>query len=223
MNAEKTVIINEDMLSSLRERVKEYQTEKRYLHTLAVEREALRLGEIYFPNDPQTVLKLRAAALLHDITKVLSLEKQLQYCQKFGIMVRNSEMLSPKLFHARTAVEFAKRDFPEFADETVLSGVRWHTTGRRGMSTFECIVYLADYIEDTRTFDDCVRLRSYFYDEMKKDGADKDDVLVSAMVMSFDLTVKNLIEEGSLIDSDTVDARNYFIEILRERQEGKNG
>ncbi len=212
--------LTEEKLSFLREKVKEYQTEKRYLHTLAVEREAAALGEIYLPDK---IPHLRCSALLHDITKVLSLEKQLQYCQKFDIMVRNGDELSPKIFHAKTAAEVAKRDFPDFVNEEILSGVRWHTTGRRNMTVFECIVYLADYIEDTRTFEDCVKLRNYFYSRIRNDGADKEEVLFSTMITSFDMTIKNLMEEGALIDSDTVEARNYFIENLRKRSERKNG
>ena len=31
------------------------------------------------------------------------------------------------------------------------------------------------------------------------------------MVLSFDLTIKNLIDEGKRIDKDTIDSRNYFL------------
>ena len=58
--------ITEKMLAELRERVKPYLTDKRYLHTLAVEEEAAALGSVYLPSD---INRLRAAALLHDITK----------------------------------------------------------------------------------------------------------------------------------------------------------
>ena len=70
---------------------------KRYLHTLAVEEEAARLGELFLPD---RINALRAAALLHDITKRDDLEKQLQYCSEFGIIYDVLERSSPKLFHA---------------------------------------------------------------------------------------------------------------------------
>lgn len=215
MNTEIQILLDENNLNMIRESVKKYLTDKRYIHTLAVEKEVTELGKIYFPGDSCTVLKLRCAALLHDITKNLSLEKQLQYCQKFDIMVRNGEELSPKIFHAKTGAELAREEFPFFVDEEIISGIRWHTTGRRNMTVFQCLVYLADYIEETRTFADCVTLRDYFYSEISKENADKDHVLVSTMIMSFNMTMRNLIEESALIDSDTVEARNYFIEILK--------
>ncbi len=219
MNVQNKLMLNEEKLDILRKRVEEYLTEKRYRHTLAVEREAEALGKVYLPDK---LLELRCSALLHDITKMLSLEKQLQYCQMFGIMVRNGDELSPKIFHAKTAAELAKRDFSEFVDDEIISGIRWHTTGRRDMSLFESIVYLADYIEDTRTFDDCVKLRRYFYDRIS-DGSDREEVLLLTLIRSFDMTIGNLMEEGALIDSDTIDARNYFIENLKKRSERKNG
>ncbi|MBR0302987.1 MAG: HD domain-containing protein [Clostridia bacterium] len=208
------IVITDEMLSDLRVRVKPYMREKRYLHTLAVERECAALAAIYLP---EREAELRAAALLHDITKMLSLEKQLKYCEIFYIIYGKDDLASPKLFHAKTAPAVIKRDFPEFASEEILSGVRWHTTGRRGMSLFETIVYLADYIEDTRTFDDCVELRRFFYDALAKGDEPKDKVLCRTMIRSFDLTISNLISEESPVDLDTVDARNCFIGCYREK------
>ena len=89
-------------------------------------------------------MALRAAALLHDITKKCDFEKQLQYCAEFDIIIGNYDKLSPKTFHSKTAAAIIPRDFPEFDDEEIISGVRWHTTGHDGMTDFEAIVYLAD-------------------------------------------------------------------------------
>lgn len=202
--------ITEEMLASLRERVREYLTDKRYAHTLSVEVEAGNLAKIFLPEEEA---RLRAAALLHDITKRLNLEKQLQLCQNFGIIISNGDIKAPKLFHARTAAAVAQRDFPEFADSRVLSGIRWHTTGRAGMSLFESIVYLADYIEAARTFEDCVALRKYFYEKIStaESFQDKMEVLRQTMVLSFDMTIRLLIEEKALIDRDTIEARNWFL------------
>lgn len=208
-NNNKKVITEEDILL-LREKIRPYLKEKRYLHTLSVERESASLSEIFFPHDKQTEMRLRVSALLHDITKALSLEKQLQYCEEFGIIVRKDDFLSPKVFHAKTASALAARDFADFTDEEILSGIRWHTTGRYGMSLFESIIYLADYIEPERTFDDCVRLREYFYSSLNG-TAFSEDVLVDTMILSFDMTISALMKEGALIDSDTIEARNYFV------------
>lgn len=198
----------EEMLTELREKIRPYLKSKRYEHTLSVEREAAHLGEIYLPSD---VNRLRAAALLHDITKKLDLCEHLQICREFGIIIGKFPEREMKLFHSKTAPAIIKRDFEGFYDDEILSGVRWHTTGRESMTVFECLVYLADYIEDTRTFDDCVKLRNYFYTMLEREDISKEEVLRCTMVLSFDMTIKNLICEDSLIDMDTVSARNYFV------------
>ena len=198
---------DEEELEKLAEDVRPYLTESRYAHTLAVEKEAAKLGALYLPD---RVNKLRAAALLHDITKKEDVGKQLQLCREFGIMTQEGDLLSPSVFHAMTAAGVVKRDFPAFADREILAGVRWHTTGRAGMSLFECIVYLADYIEETRSFDDCIRLRKDFLFRLES-GADPMDALTDTMIESFDLTVEGLLRENRPIAADTVAARNDFI------------
>lgn len=215
-NGKERLYVTDEMLSELREKIKPYLTEKRYAHTLAVEREAASLADIYLPEKKG---ELRCAALLHDITKILSFENQLQYCEKFDIIVRSSDKMSPKIFHAKTGAAVAAGDFPDFVNDEIISGIRWHTTGHAGMTVFESLVYLADYIEDTRTFDDCVELRKFFYDGLAAGRVSKEELLVTTMIKSFDMTIRMLIEEGSLIDSDTVEARNCFVKESLEKKE----
>ena len=77
------------------------------------------------------------------------------------------------------------------------------------MSFSEKIVYLADYIEPTRTFEDCVKLRDYFYSNITI--RDKYDVLRQTLIKSFDMTIIDLIKQGELIHPDTVSARNSLL------------
>jgi nicotinate-nucleotide adenylyltransferase len=199
--------LTEKDISDLEERVRAYLTPKRYLHTLSVADEVTSLGAYFMP---EKVQKLRAAALLHDITKKDDEKKQLQYFEEFGIILRGSEKYSTKTFHAKTAAEVARRDFSEYVDDEIISAIRLHTTGKYGMTVFDAIVYLADYIEKTREFSDCIRLRKYFYERIDS-AADKYGVLVDTMIYSFDLTIDNLLKESSIIDEDTVGARNYYL------------
>jgi hypothetical protein len=37
------------------------------------------------------------------------------------------------------------------------------------------------------------------------------DVLRKTMILSFDMTIKGLLDEGKTVDYDTIKARNYFI------------
>ena len=208
-------MITEKMLDLLRIKVKSCVNERTYSHILGVEREAASLADIYLPESERN--KARAAALLHDITKNETVEKQLQYCREFGIIL-GVDPLSPKLYHSKTAAVLIERDFPEFADPEIVSAVRWHTTGRDNMTVFEAIIYLADYIEDTRTYDDCIKLRRYFYDGISQLSSAEDIFfhLYKTMVKSFNYTMTVLMEENALIDEDTLRCRNYYLRKIKD-------
>lgn len=202
--------ITDSTLDALRSSLAGTMSEKRYAHTCAVERMAQRLGALYCP---ECIPELRAAALLHDITKEESLQNQLQLCEQFGIMVSAQDVLAPKTFHAKTAAARIRSDYPAFATSTVVDAVRWHTTGRADMTLPEQLIYLADYIDDTRKFEDCVTLRHMFWDA---DPAAMDEQarlthLRRVLLCSFDMTIRSLIEDGAPISEDTFHARNYLL------------
>ena len=209
------IVLTDGDIETLSVLVKPYLTEKRYAHTLSVKNEAIKLGEIYLPENKN---RLAASALLHDITKKADIKKQLQYCVEFGIIIGNNDVLSPSVFHAMTGAALASRDFSDYTDSEIISGIRWHTTGREGMSVFEALIFLADYIEETRDFDDCIMVRNYFYDKLSS-GVDRYSVLTDTMIFAFDLTIKGLIKDGNIIDNNTIGARNYYI---AERHKAEN-
>ncbi|MBR5538779.1 MAG: bis(5'-nucleosyl)-tetraphosphatase (symmetrical) YqeK [Clostridia bacterium] len=202
-------------LYALRETIVGRLGEYRAKHVLSTENEAAELAKIYIPHKEHDV---RISALLHDITKEHSTELQLQLLSDFGIMTDNVMLNSPKVFHAITAPLIIKRDFPEYATDEILSSVRKHTTGSSDMSVFDCIIYLADYIEPGRTFSDCKELREYFWSGIKNCKGERDKLmhLYKTMVLSFDLTINNLVSEHCVIASDTFSARNAFLMKISE-------
>ena len=198
--------------------VKPYQKEARYLHTLGVSEEALELGKIFLPDNIQ---KLYLTGLLHDITKDFDKNSHFEMCKEFGITV--DENIAPKLLHSKTGAAFARKILgKDCVDDEVYNGILYHTTGRAKMTLFEIIIYLADYIEKGRTFEDCVLLRQYFYRNIEKAYTynEKLEVLRKTMVLSFDMTIKGLISEGKQIDKDTINARNHFL-IYKLQEEEK--
>ena len=202
--------ITETMLDGLRERVKGLMSEKRYVHTCAVERMVVRLGELYCP---ELIPELRAAALLHDITKEETLENQLQLCEKFDIILEPTATLAPKTLHARTAAAIIPEKFPKFATETVIRAVRWHTTGCDDMQIADKLVYLADYIDDSRKFIDCVRLREIFWgaDPAAMDEGKRLAHLRDVLILSFDMTIRGLLEDGVPISLYSIMARDQLL------------
>ena len=202
--------INQQALQELRERVTADMSPKRARHTLAVEEMAARLAALYCPEKEQI---LRVAALLHDVTKEWPTEQHVAFLEANGIEVTALDLAAPKTLHARTAAVLIPAAYSAYADAEVVSAVRWHTTGREGMSATEKIVYLADYIDDSRTFPDCVKLRSAFWDADPESmsHAEREAHLTSVLVQSFDMTISGLLEDGAPVSPDTFCARNSLI------------
>ena len=200
-------IITEQALDELRADVRSQMGEKRYNHTLGVEREIDKLAQLYCPEKREM---LRAAALLHDITKEYTAQMQIEVMEKHGIAVSEASLRSPKLFHSLTASLIIPERYPEFASDELVRAVSVHTTGCGSMTLSDKLLYLADYIEDTRTFEDCVALRRFFWN-----GIDNgEDILLHldrTMVMSLDMTIRDLLERGKVIADDTLAARNSLI------------
>ena len=202
--------ITDSMLEELRERVRGEMSEKRFYHTLAVEHMTARLCSLFCPEHTQ---KMRAAALLHDLTKEIKSTGQIALCKELGIAVSDFDIASPKTFHAKTAAALIARDFADYSDPMIVNAVRWHTTGHANMTLTEQILYLADYIDDSRTFDSCVALRRLFWDAApeRMDAEARLAHLHRVLIRSFDVTIADLVEEGRPIAPDTVDARNALL------------
>ena len=201
---------NQELSNELYLKVSSQMSEYRFKHTAEVEKMAVRLGELYAP---EKLHALRAAALLHDITKELPYDGQIAICEEKGIALSAAELNSPKTLHAITAAAVIGDRYPKFATEEIISAVRWHTTGKADMSICEKLIFLADYIDMSRTFEDCILVREYFFrarpEEMNRE--ERAEHLRKTLILCFDLTLKSLIEEGAPISPNTVDARNYLV------------
>lgn len=188
--------------NALRTRMDAY----RLAHTLAVKDECLRLAGLFGLSDEETN-HLAAAALLHDCTKGLKYPEQLALAQRMGIELSPDDLASPKVLHSITGAAVAKADFG--ASDEIAAMIACHTTGKGAMTLSEKLLYLADYIEPTRTFDDCVKLRRFFYETKEVDLLSH---LNQTLILSFDLTVENLLAEHSHIHIETIKSRNFLLQ-----------
>ncbi|MDO4862210.1 MAG: nicotinate (nicotinamide) nucleotide adenylyltransferase [Eubacteriales bacterium] len=179
----------------LREKTLEHLDEHRVAHVAGCESEAVRLA-MRWGEDPELAAE---AGILHDITKSLSFDEQLQLCEKYGIINNNSELEAPKLLHAKTGAALARDLFG--VSDTVYAAIRWHTTGKPDMSLFEKILYLADYIEPTRDFEGIDEFRELAFTDL--DGA---------MVLGLGMTIDEIRRSGHEPYIDTLDAYAWYKE-----------
>lgn len=93
-----------------------------------------------------------AACALHDISKEAGNEILLNYNKADNLN------LPLPVIHAFYGAEFAKKEFG-IENGNILNAIRYHTTGRAGMSDLEKLVFVADLLEDNRVYKDIDYLR----------------------------------------------------------------
>ena len=204
-----------NLLDNLRNSIRGLMSSRRFEHTLGVEKMACRLGELFCPDKLDI---LSAAALLHDITKELTIAEQEQIYKAHCEEMSAEERLSVAIIHSKSASLVIPEKFPRFACDEIISAVRWHTTGRENMSLVEKLIYLADYIDETRDYADCIALRNMFFDAepQKMSYSERIEHLNRVLIHSFDITLRDLVEKKRLVNADTVKARNSLILNLKK-------
>lgn len=175
---------NEQYAEILRGRL----TPKRYRHSLAVAEQAVHLAKLYGA-DPD---KAYTAGLLHDILKDTDGDSQLQIFKRFDILLDAVEKNAPKLWHAHAGAVFLEHILG-IHDADILAAVRYHTTGRAGMSRLEEVLYLADFTSADRDYPDVDVLREIT--ERDKNAA---------MLYALEYTVDDLRENGREVHPDTL-------------------
>ena len=181
-------------MKQIYEYVKNQLSPKRYAHTCGC-MEAARMLAVRYGVDQE---QAEFCAVLHDVTKEYSVEKQLKICVQWDIMLDDITEREPALLHAVTGAYTAKHLFG--ASEEGFNAIRYHTTGRENMTLLDKIICLADYIEPNRDFPGVDVLR-------KKSLAS----LEEALVFAFANTICFTVEKGHLLHPDTVLARNALI------------
>ncbi|NGP43487.1 HD domain-containing protein [Bacillaceae bacterium SIJ1] len=183
-------------------------TEARKNHTLGVVEAAVELAKRYGADEDKAAL----AAMLHDVAKCLPPEEQKEYLQAKGI---GHDLLQ---FHHNTwhAVVGAHMVFVELGidDEDIIHAIRYHTTGRAGMSLLEKIIFIADYIEPNRRFEGVDGVRDL-----------AEQSLDAAIIQALSNTIGYLVNanqtvapDSFLAYNDTILQRKWRVEVTSKRQ-----
>lgn len=196
-----------ETIEALREEVRGHMSEKRYLHTLGVEKEMRCLAAAL---DPSLLEDAVIAALLHDVTKCFTKEEQLSYCRENGIEIDDDERLAPALLHAKTGAHYAKNAFPHLVTDAVADAILRHTTAHPPLSLLAAMLFVADFTEEGRDYPDCIALRDRLHtSELHGENAlaHFQTVLLAAM----DISLLELLREGRPIALRSVEARNAVL------------
>ena len=143
------------------------------------------------------VTAARIAALLHDCTKKLDLPQQLSLCRHYGLPLDEMERTYLKLLHSKTGAAVARDKFG--VTDEIYNAIYYHTTGKADMTLLEKIIYLADYIEPSRSFPGVEELRAAVHEDL-------DRGLCQALADS----IRELQGYGSPVHPNTREALSYI-------------
>ena len=173
--------------------------EKRYRHTTGVIYTAVRLAERYGAD----VDKAETAALFHDACKNLDIEEMNMLVEQYQI--GDYYIDKPQLAHSKLAAAILKDKFG-VEDEDILNAVRYHTTGRAGMSLLEKIIFVADATEPNRTYEEAEELNKLAFSDLDQ-----------ACYEVLKWTVKLVEESGRYMDPDTTEALAWISGFLKDQ------
>ncbi|PKM83513.1 MAG: phosphohydrolase [Firmicutes bacterium HGW-Firmicutes-13] len=182
-------------LEKIHEILRQVLTKERYLHSLGVEKASVELALIH----GEDKVKAKKAGLLHDYGKQFSAQELLNKAEELGLPVSRVEENNPELLHAPIGALLVERDLG-IKDEEILEAISCHTTGEAYMSRLSRIVFLADYIEENRTFPGIEEIR-----DLSRTDLDM------SVLRAIDRTILYVIERGFLLHPKSVHFRNTLI------------
>lgn len=146
-----------------REFIKNNLSEKCYIHCLNVAKKAKELAKFY----SQDKEKAEIAGLLHDVVKEKSFEEHKKILEEAFLSFEEFKDFSYKVLHGPAGKEFVKKNF-NISDEEILNGIKYHTTGRKDMTLFEKIIFVADYISEERDWNGVGYVRNLAKEDINK-------------------------------------------------------
>ena len=190
-------MIKSEYLSLIQERM----GQRRYIHSINVAESAVELARHYGADAE----KAEIAGILHDCCKEIPREEMLQIMTQGGIILDAVEQGASKLWHPIAGSVYA-RDTLGIKDEDIINAIRYHTTGRAGMSLLEKVIFIADFISAERDYDgvDIMREKAF-------------ECLEDAMLFGLQFTITDLAKRKMTIHSNALACYNDVIMYLEKK------
>ncbi len=186
---------------------------KRFNHMEEVVKMALYLKDMYGDKFDIDYEKIKIAGILHDYTKNMSFEEAAKYLEKYLTFDELEEAKkAPSVIHSITAYYLVQEELG-INDEEILKAILHHTTGNPNMSKLEELIFVADAVELTRTYEGVEEIRKRVYEDFYK-----------GMLYMIEKTLKHLKEKGWYINPKTIETYEYYKNMIENKKQGeKNG
>ena len=179
--------------------IKENLSAYRFHHSMCVADKARELAKKYGVDEE----KAYVAGILHDITKEMPDDEQIRLIEENGHSLTDFEKGNHRIFHQMSGEAYVKNEL-NISDKDILSGIRYHTTGRANMTLFEMIIYLADFTSADRNYPDV---------DIMREKTDKN--LLEGMLYSLKYTICDVVSHERILHPDTLSCYNYVINELK--------
>ena len=179
---------------------------ERYRHSLGAMETARKLA-LKWGADAD---RAQIAGLLHDITKNMPDAEQLEMMKKSGVPLTEEVLACPFIWHSYTSAYYV-RDVLGINDGEIFGGIYYHTTGKKGMTLFEKVIYIADLVEPNRTYPDAKRLYDLAF-------SDLDEVVFESARWCLFRNSR----DGGFIFGDTFELYNECVLKRRDKNERKD-
>lgn len=173
--------------------------EHRFIHSLKVKDTAIKMAKCYNID----IEKTKIAGLVHDCAKNKKDEELINIVKRYGYDINKECEENIQLLHGLAGALIAK-NLMKIEDEDILNAIRYHTTGRKNMTMLEKIIYLSDYIEPGREHPGVEMVRELAFENIDK-----------ALINSFNITIKFVIEKDEILHLDTINGRNFLLKNSR--------
>ena len=180
-------------IEKVKEELKKRLSTYRYEHSLGTMKKAKELAKLYGEDEKQAEF----AGLIHDVAKELTKEQIEEYINKYNIELDEVEKQNFKLLHAKLGAVIAREEFG--ANQEVQDAIKYHTTGNKKMDTFAKIIYIADKIEENRTYDEVEKIR-----KMAEENLD------NAILYMLEYVIKKNNQKGVKVHPDTLELREML-------------
>lgn len=188
------------LLEKIDKDIKKELTERRYEHSIGVMKKAEELAKIYGVN----VAEARLAGLAHDIGKDLTKQEKLEYVKDNNIEIDEIEKINVGLLHAKIGADICKKRYG--FTQNMQDAIKYHTTGNENMDLLAKIIFVADKIEDGRSYENIEKMR--VLEETRRLAKENID---NALLYAIDTSLIYTIQKEKIIHLDSIKTRNMII------------
>lgn len=192
-------------VEEIREYLEAHLSEKRFSHCKGTAWMMGRLfGKFGLPQDvPVTYNGMDVASvvgLMHDVSREYPDAELLSYVREHGYKTTVEELEFPVLLHGMVSAGVTRELLGASVPEAWLKAMECHTTGSIDMGYVGAALFVADYLEPTRTFLD---------DEKRRQYLDHDDLSQVASAVLDDM-VAHWATKGITPSASSLELQKFF-------------